>query len=44
MFQWKPEGKSPTPQFQQIVMQIGKFYSSYSAIMPPELTTVCFAF
>ncbi|KAL7073629.1 hypothetical protein ACQ4LE_007330 [Meloidogyne hapla] len=37
--EWKPEGKSPTPQFQQIVMQIGKFYSSYSAIMPPELTT-----
>nr|CAD2147846.1 unnamed protein product [Meloidogyne enterolobii] len=37
--EWKPEGKSPTPQFQQIVMQIGKFYSSYSSIMPPELTT-----
>uniref|UniRef100_A0A183BJV0 RRM domain-containing protein n=1 Tax=Globodera pallida TaxID=36090 RepID=A0A183BJV0_GLOPA len=36
---WRLEGKTPTASFQQIVMQIGKFYSSYSAIMPPELTT-----
>uniref|UniRef100_A0A914HHS6 Vacuolar protein sorting-associated protein 54 C-terminal domain-containing protein n=1 Tax=Globodera rostochiensis TaxID=31243 RepID=A0A914HHS6_GLORO len=37
--EWRLEGKTPTASFQQIVMQIGKFYSSYSAIMPPELTT-----
>ncbi|KAL3083094.1 hypothetical protein niasHS_010896 [Heterodera schachtii] len=37
--EWKLEGKVPTAAFQQIVMQIGKFYSSYSAVMPAELTT-----
>lgn len=38
--EWRIEGKTPTPAFQHIIRQIGKFYSGYSAIMPSEITTV----
>uniref|UniRef100_A0A915D155 Vacuolar protein sorting-associated protein 54 n=1 Tax=Ditylenchus dipsaci TaxID=166011 RepID=A0A915D155_9BILA len=42
--EWKVDDKggekTPTPAFQHIVKQIGKFYSGYSAIMPPNASTV----
>ncbi|KAI1720539.1 vps54-like protein domain-containing protein [Ditylenchus destructor] len=41
--EWKVDEKgaekAPTPAFQLIVKQIGKFYSGYSSVMPPKLST-----
>jgi vacuolar protein sorting-associated protein 54 len=35
---WKTVGESPTPPFQQLIKQIGKFYNGFSSVMPASET------
>uniref|UniRef100_A0AC34F5Y1 Vacuolar protein sorting-associated protein 54 n=2 Tax=Panagrolaimus sp. ES5 TaxID=591445 RepID=A0AC34F5Y1_9BILA len=36
---WQTQGEAPTPPFQQLIKQIGKFYNGFSSVMPPSETT-----